>query len=91
MAHQFLISDETYITIVALAKERGQTPEELATDLLQRQVEAEWEAACAQYDDLTTSAQWQQMEAAAEAEISASNITVYDSDDALKKAFESHQ
>jgi hypothetical protein len=91
MAHQLTISDDTYLTIATLAKERGQTPEELATALLQRQVEAEWEAECARYDDLTSSATWQYMETEAEAELAAGNVTVYENDGALKKAFERHK
>lgn len=90
MAHQFTISDDTYLTIATLAKERGQTPEELAASLLQRQVEAEWETACAQYDSLTASPEWQQMEAEAEAELTSGNADVYESNEALKHAFEQH-
>jgi len=90
MAHQLTISDDTYATIAVLAKDRGQSPEDLAMQLLKRQVEAEWESACAQYDNLTASPEWQRMEAAAEAETAADVGDYYDSDDALKKAFEQH-
>ncbi len=90
MAHQLTISDETFATIAALAKERGESPEELAAHLLQRQVDAEWEAACSQYDSLTASPEWQHMEAEAEEEIAAGLGDFYESDDALKKAFEQH-
>ncbi len=90
MSHQLTISNETYATIETLAKERGQSLEELAAELLQRQVEAEWEAACAQYDSLTTSPEWQYMEAEAETEFAVGAGDYYDSDDALIKAFKQH-
>ena len=90
MAHQFTISDETYATIATLAKERGQTPEELAMHFLQKQVEAEWEAACASYDNLTSSSEWQLMEAEAEVQFAADLGDYYTSDDALIKAFDQH-
>ena len=90
MAHQFTISDNTYATIAILAKERGQSPEELATRLLQQQVDAEWEAACARYDTLTISPEWQHMEAEADAAIASGQGDYYVNDEVLKKAFEQH-
>jgi hypothetical protein len=90
MAHQFTISDNTYSTIVNLAKERGQSPEELAMRLLQQQVDAEWEAACARYDMLTLSPEWQRMEAEADAATASGQGDYYINDEAFKKAFEQH-
>jgi len=90
MAHQFTISDDTYATIVKLAKERGQSPEELATRLLQQQVDAEWEAAFSRYDTLTISPEWQHMEAEADTATASGQGDYYVSDEAFKKAFEQH-
>jgi hypothetical protein len=91
MSHQFTISDDTYATIATLAKERGKSPEELAVQLLQQQVDAEWEAACSRYDTITTSPEWQRMEAEAESELTAGSGEYYANDDAFIRAFEKHQ
>jgi hypothetical protein len=91
MAHQFTISDDIYATIAMLAKERGQSPEEFVVQLLQQQVESEWEAACVQYDTITASPNWQQMEAEAESQMATGLGDFYNSDDALIKAFEQHR
>lgn len=90
MSHQILIPDDTYQTIVALAADRGQSPEALAAHLLQQQVDAEWEAACAKYDDLTSSLQWQAMEDQADAELAAGMGDFYESEEALEQAFSDH-
>jgi hypothetical protein len=46
MSHAVSMSDAAYQTMEALASQRGQTPEQLLSDLLA----AAWEAACARYD-----------------------------------------
>ncbi len=90
MSHLIPISDEAYSTIVTLANERGQTPEDLTAQLLQQQLDLEWEAICAKYDDLTSSPEWDVMEREADDAHAAGRFTRYMNEEDLNAAFEEH-
>lgn len=90
MSHQILIPDETYNTIVTLATERGQTSEDLTAQLLQLQLDQEWEIACATCDDLTSTPEWEAMEREADEAYAAGRYTRYMNEDELNAAFEEH-
>lgn len=74
------ISDERYEAIEALARERGQTPEEFINSLL----DEAWEQACAKYDAaFEQDALWLEGAREALAQLEAGNSTVYPSTEAF--------